>query len=68
MTSREMALEIVKQMQNQGWRTDVVNDIEDADSIVEHEVDVDVIVDSGHIFNITINVTTMGHESDDTQE
>ena len=54
-TAEDMCKELVRLMSQHGMKTDIVNDVHTNDSIVEHVLDVDVIV-QGYIYNVHINV------------
>lgn len=57
MNAQLLARRIVEQMTADSKQ--VVNDKTTDDSVVEHDIDVDVIVD-GYVYNVNINVCRFG--------
>jgi len=60
-TSRDVCHKIERLLRHNGMDVTIVNDKVTEDSVVEHDVDLDVIID-GIIYNININVVLFGPE------
>lgn len=57
ISAEELCRKIAKSIQAD--KVEFVNDIVTEDSVVEHNIDTDVIID-GHVYNVTINVSYFG--------